>query len=432
MAPLLNQYKLHFHALLAAALRAVEPAEAVKRSFFPADFAEAKRVFVVAAGKAGAAMTEAAVDILGNRLAAGVATVPIPPRHTCERIAFFTGGHPLPDNDSLAAGRAVADMLAQTTEHDLVLALVSGGGSALMELPQPGLTLADLQSTTDALLRCGATIYEINCIRARLSQLKGGGLARLAYPAGVLGLILSDVVGNAFDTVASGLTVPVSSSPADAEAVIDKYYLRSALPNSVLECLKRQDSHEKSAERSPSPRVENRLIACNRVAGEAAAAAANALGFEGIFLADDWQGEAREAGRRFAQLLIDNAGYGPKCLVAGGETTVIVRGSGKGGRNQEAALAAAIAIAGRPNIALAAFATDGVDGPTDAAGAIVTGDTVDRARLLGLDPRLYLDDNNAYAIFSALGDLVMTGPTGTNVNDLLIGLAYSPHERTSD
>ena len=421
--PILNQHRRHFDALRSAALRAVQPAEAVSRCFSPSDFAQAKNVYLVGAGKAGAAMTQAAAYILGDRLTAGVISVPVPPPRDLKRIAFFTGGHPLPNQNSVAAGRAAAELLARTTEQDLVLALISGGGSALLELPQTDLTLADLQSTTDALLRCGATIHEINCIRARLSQLKGGGLGRMAYPARVLGLILSDVVGNAFDTVASGPTAAVSSSPADAEAVIDKYHLQAVLPVSVLKCLKRQVSGEESADSVSLP-VENRLIACNRMAGEAAAAAGNVLGFEGIFVADDWQGEAREAGRRFAQLLIDNSGHGPRCYVVGGETTVAVRGSGKGGRNQEAALAAAIAIAGWPNVALAAFATDGIDGPTDAAGAIVTGDTVDRARLLVLDPQQYLDDNNAYAFFSALGDLTITGPTGTNVNDLLFGLVY--------
>jgi hydroxypyruvate reductase len=423
MAPIFNQHRLHFDALRAAALQAVDPAAAVRRSFSARDFADAKRVFVVGAGKAGFAMTEAVTDILGDRLTAGVVSVLIPPTRTCERVIFIVGGHPVPNIGSITAGRAMADLLAQTTVGDLVIALISGGGSALLELPQPGLSLADLQTTTDALLKCGATIHEINCIRSPLSQLKGGGLVRLAYPARVLGLILSDVVGNALDVVASGPTVPLASSTADARAIIDKYHLHSALPIAVLKCLKQQTSDEKSAYPSPQA-VENRLVACNRLAGEAAVAAAKELGYEGFFLADDLQGEARDVGERFARLLIEKVGHGPKCYVVGGETTVTVRGDGKGGRNQEAALAAAIAIDDRPNIALAAFATDGVDGPTDAAGAVVTGDTVKRAGLLGLDPWHYLEDNNAYSFFSALGDLIITGPTGTNVNDLLFGLVY--------
>ena len=423
MAPIFNQHRLHFDTLWAAALRAVDPAAAVRRSFSVRDFADAKRVFVVGAGKAGVSMTEAVTDILGDRLTAGVVSVPVSPTRICERVIFIVGGHPVPNTGSIAAGQTIADLLAQTTEQDLVLALISGGGSALLELPQPGLSLAELQTTTGALLKCGATIHEINCIRARLSQLKGGGLARLAYPASVLGLILSDVVGNSLDVVASGPTVTLASSAAEARAIVDKYHLQPVLPIAVLECLKQQTSDENSA--YPSPRaIENRLIASNRLAGEASAAAAKELGYESFFLADDWQGEARDVGERFARLLIEKAGHGPKCYVVGGETTVTIRGNGKGGRNQEAALAAAIAVAGRPNIALAAFATDGIDGPTDAAGAVVTGDTVQHADLLGLDPRQYLDDNNAYPFFYALGDLIITGPTGTNVNDLLFGLVY--------
>ena len=423
MLPVFNQHRLHFDALRLAALRAVEPAANVRRSFSNHDFADAKRVFVVGAGKAGVAMTEAAADILGDRLTAGAVSVPVPPSRICERVTFIAGGHPIPNAGSISAGRAMADLLAQTTDGDLVIALISGGGSALLELPKPGLSLADLQTTTDALLKCGATIHEINCIRARLSQLKGGGLARLSYPARVLGLILSDVVGNALDVVSSGPTVPIASSPNEARAIVDKYHLQTVLPIAVLQCLKQQTSDENSAYLS-SRTVQNRLIASNRLAGEAGVAAAKELGYKGFFLADDWQGEAREVGGQFAQLLIDRAGQGPKCFVIGGETTVTVRGRGKGGRNQEAALAAAIAVAGRPNIALATFATDGVDGPTDAAGAVVTGDTVQRGRQLGLDPRQYLDANNAYPFFSALGDLIVTGQTGTNVNDLLFGLVY--------
>jgi glycerate 2-kinase len=454
IVPIFNQHRLHFDALCAAALRAVDPAAAIRRSFSAADFADAKRVFVVGAGKAGVAMTQAAADILGDRLTAAVVSVPVKPTRTCERIVFIAGGHPVPNEGSISAGRAMAELLAQTTDADLVIALISGGGSALLELPHPGLNLADLQNTTDALLKCGATIHEINSIRARLSQLKGGGLTRSAYPARVLGLILSDVVGNNLDVVASGPTVPLSSSTEEPWAIVDKYSLQAVLPIAVLECLKHRPSDEKSARNSnrtlnpskialtpsPSPKgrgevllepinpspqvVENRLVACNRMAGEAAAAVAKELGFEVFFLADDWQGEAREVAERFAQLLIDSAGHGPKCYIVGGETTVTIRGKGKGGRNQEAALAAAMAIAGRSNIALAAFATDGVDGPTDAAGAIVTGDTVKRAGLLGLDPQCYLDDNNSYPLLHALGDLIETGPTGTNVNDLLFGLVY--------
>jgi hydroxypyruvate reductase len=422
----------HLAALRAAALRAVDPASAVRRFFSPADVAGAERVFVVGAGKAGAAMARAAAEILGERLTAGVIAVPQLPTSAAERITFIEGGHPTPTEGTLLAGRAIADLLAQATARDLVVALISGGGSALLELPVEGLALADLRITNQQLLLSGAAVHEINVVRQRLSQLKGGGLARLAYPARVLGLILSDVVGNPLGLIASGPTVPAPASPQAALAVVEKYHLRSALPSAVL---RRLEGVSSSATRaadtsSAAASVDNRLIASNRLAGEAAAAAARELGFVAALIADDWQGEAREAGERFARLVSQKArgqgeGGWPACLIVGGETTVTVRGAGRGGRNQEAALAAALVIDGLPNVVISTFATDGVDGPTDAAGAIVTGDTLARARALGLDPQKHLDDNDSYSFFAALSNLVVTGPTGTNVNDLMFGLVYS-------
>ena len=427
-APRFADHRLHLAELRAAALRAVDPASAVRRSLSPGDFAEAERIFVVGGGKAGIAMAQAAAEILGDRLTSGVVSVPAVPSQTPAGITFVAGGHPTPTGGSLAAGRAIADLLTRTSPCDLVIAMISGGGSALLELPAAGLALADLQATNDALLKSGATINEVNTVRTQLSQLKGGGLARLAYPARLLALILSDVVGNPLPIIASGPTVPSTATKQDALAVIDKYRLRSLLPPVIVHHL----TSPPSASISSVPSIENRLIASNRLAGEAAAVAARALGFAAVFLADDWQGEAREVGRRLAERLVHEAEErGDReaeeksvCLVVGGETTVRVKGAGRGGRNQEAALAAALAIDGLPNLVISTFATDGVDGPTDAAGAIVTCDTVARARALGLDPQKHLDDNDAYSFFAALGDLILTGPTGTNVNDLMFGLVY--------
>lgn len=428
-------HRAHLAALRAAALRAVDPASAVRRFFSSADFADAGRIFVVGAGKAGAAMAQAAAEILGERLTAGVVSVPRLPASAPEQITFVEGGHPTPTAGSLLAGRAIADLLAQASARDLVVALISGGGSALLELPVAGLSLADLQITNHQLLLSGAAVHEINVVRQRLSQLKGGGLARLAYPARVLGLILSDVVGNPLDSIASGPTVPATASPRAALAVVEKYHLRGRLPHTVLQHL--ESALSTSVEFVPS--VDNRLIASNRLAGEAAAAAARELGFEAAYVADDWQGEAREVGKRFAELVTSplssaldrgegggaaKPGRGARGLIVGGESTVTVRGAGKGGRNQEAALAAALVIDGLPNVVVSTFATDGVDGPTDAAGAIAIGDSLARARALGLDPQKYLDDNDSYSFFSTLGDLLLTGPTGTNVNDLMFGLVY--------
>ncbi len=413
--PRFEDHRLHLAALGQAALQAVDPAAAVRRCLTPADLAGAERVFVVGAGKAGVAMARAAAEVVGQHLAAGLVAVPQVPAHGVAGIEFVEGGHPLPTDGSLAAGRAVARLLAQVTPRDLVLALISGGGSALLELPRPGVGLADLQALNTALLKSGAPIHQINLVRQQFSEIKGGGLLRLAYPARVLSLILSDVVGNPLGRIASGPTAPAEGTEVEALAVLETFQLRAALPPRLTQSLLQPRA---AAALAP---VENRLIASNRLAGEAATARARELGFEAIWLADDWQGEAREVGRQFAARLTAPGCY---ALVAGGETTVVVRGRGQGGRNQELALAAALTLAGQPAVALATLATDGVDGPTDAAGAIVTGDTRARARALGLEAQAHLDDNNAYPFFAALGDLVVTGPTGTNVNDLIFGLHY--------
>ncbi|MDD5673597.1 MAG: DUF4147 domain-containing protein [Chitinivibrionales bacterium] len=420
MPPGFSQYQAHLNLLRNAALKAVDPAAAVARFLSGNDFADAKRVFLVGAGKAGVAMAVAASAIAGNRLTRGIVSVPEKQLLKLPHVDFYQGGHPVPNDGSVAAGLAVADLLEKTTADDLVVALISGGGSALLELPCAGLGLQDLQNATSVLLRSGAAIHESNIVRSFLSQIKSGGLLRLAYPARVLGLILSDVVGSKFETIASGPTVPTEHSAEMAQAIIKKYRLSDLLPEAVMSRLlqKRDYAPDKNF------RVENRLIASNRDAGIAAAAAAQKLGFNAAFEADDWQGEAPDIGRKLARLLIDNVDKRPVCRIVGGETTVAVHGAGSGGRNQEAALAAAQIIAGRRDIIISTFATDGVDGPTDAAGATVTGETITRAQALGLDPEKYLENNDSYAFFEALGDLVKTGPTGTNVNDLMFGLGY--------
>lgn len=436
MPPRFEHHRTHLEFLRTAALEAVDPAAAVKRAIAPSDFEKAERVVVVGAGKAGIAMAQAMAEQLGSRLTAGVMSVPVlplppfshalvPHRSHLERMTFIKGGHPIPTEGSLAAGLAIVRLLSDLGPNDLIIALISGGGSALLEWPRPGLGLEDLHATTQALLRCGATIHEINRLRACLSQLKGGGLLRWAYPAPVLGLLLSDVVGNDLGIIASGLTVPMPFSATHVESILQKYALHALLPSRVLDYLKQSEELEAC---SPVTKVENRLIASNRLAAEAAIEKARHLGFAVTFLGDDWQGEARDVGARFAHLLVEHKNehrnQEPRCFVAGGETTVTVRGQGKGGRNQELALAAAMTLAGYPHIVVSTFATDGVDGPTDAAGAIATGDTLARATQLGLSAQHHLDENNATPFFDALGDLVITGPTGTNVNDVLFGMVY--------
>ncbi len=426
--PRFADHPAHVAALHAAALRAVDPAQAVRRWLRPDDFAEAEAVYIVGAGKAGVAMAAAAAEVLGDHLTAGVMSVPRAPARAPARLVFVEGGHPAPTEGTLAAGRKIAALLRRARPGDLVLALISGGGSALLELLQPGLSLDDLRQTNAALLRSGAPIQDVNAVRTCLSQLKGGGLARLAAPARVLALILSDVVGNPLASIASGPTVIAAESawPAALRAV-ERYGLWPELPPAVREYLRvARGPREAPAAAGAAPRVENRLVGANRMAGEAAVAAARELGFAAELLADDWQGEARAVGRRLADRVLRAraAADEPQCLVAGGETTVAVRGAGRGGRNQEAALSAALILAGTPGVAVATLATDGVDGPTDAAGALVTGETLARGRALGLDAQARLDDNDAYPYLQAVGALLITGPSGTNVNDLLLGLAY--------
>ncbi len=296
-----------------------------------------------------------------------------------------------------------------------------------MPLPVGGVSLSDLQIMTDALLRCGATIDEINAIRKHLSQIKGGHLARWAYPAKVVSLILSDVVGNPLDVIASGPTVPDSATFADAVGVVEKYDLTEQLPRSILGHLRRGVEGElPETPKAGDPafdRVDNVVIASNDIAASAALRAAEALGYNAMLLSTYIEGEACEVARVFAAIGREIAVSGrpmtpPACVIAGGETTVTIRGSGLGGRNQELALAAALEIGGLANVLVVALATDGTDGPTDAAGAVVDGTTVLRADEIGLSAAGSLRNNDAYHFFERLGDLLITGPTNTNVNDL--------------
>src|SRR5918912_4049346 len=304
--------------------------------------------------------------------------------------------------------RAIADLLATADQHDLVVCLISGGGSALLTLPVEGVSLDDLQQTTEALLKSGATINEINTVRKHLDDVKGGGLARMARPAPVLTLVLSDVVGNPLDAIASGPSVPDTTTWADAAEVLDRYSLWDAVPASVGERLRAGQAGRLPDTPKPGDplfeRVQTHIVGSNLGACAAAALAAQRLGFQTLVLTTYVEGEAREVARVLAGILreVDASGHPlarPCCLIAGGETTVTVRGSGKGGRNQELALAAATPLRGLRDVLLASVGTDGNDGPTDAAGAWVDGTTLARARSAGLDPAQHLADNDAYTFF---------------------------------
>jgi hydroxypyruvate reductase len=327
----------------------------------------------------------------------------------------------------------MADLLTRTTKRDLVIAVLSGGGSALLTLPAPALTLDDLQQTTHLLLGCGATIVELNAVRKHLSQIKGGGMARLATPASLVSLVLSDVVGDPLDAIASGPTVPDPTTFADAWAVLERHDLVGRVPPAVRERL--EAGVEGRVPDTPKPGdplfrdAWSLIVGSNRLAAEAAVEAARAHGLGSLLLSTFVEGEARQVARVAAALVKELVNYDrplprPACLVWGGETTVTLRGQGRGGRNQELALAAALAMQELPGVALLALGTDGTDGPTDAAGAVATGETITRARSLGLDPIAHLAENDAYPFFDALDDLIRTGPTGTNVNDLLFLFAF--------
>lgn len=414
-----------------AALEAVDPAAAIRRHVHR-DAAELtvadqgydldgyERIFVIGGGKAAMPMASAIANILDERLSEGVVVTKY--EHARGRsvsgIEVIEAGHPVPDENSVRGARAVADLARRATERDLVICLISGGGSALLTLPVEGMTLSDLQALTERLLRSGATINELNAVRKHCSAIKGGHLARLVAPAKLITLVLSDVIGDPLDVIASGPTVPDSTTVADARKVLGRYESRNKA--SVL--------RETPKEGDPIfRRVQNVIVGSNRLAALAAAEKARSLGFNTSLLGVYLEGEAREVANVAAALAKGIRAHGdpippPACLVWGGETTVTVRGEGKGGRNQELALAAALALDGWSDVLVMALATDGTDGPTDAAGAIVTGETIARAREEGLDARAALEANDSYHFFDALDALIRTGPTGTNVNDLLFVL----------
>lgn len=426
--------------LIEAALNAVDPREAVRRFVQVTgdtlrvaereySLGQFDRVFVVGAGKASARMAAAVEELLNDRIERGLV---ITKRRQGSaqpggRIEIVEAGHPTPDEAGWRAAQKMEAMLDPLGERDLVICLISGGGSALLALPAEGVELADLQQLTDHLLRGGATINEMNCVRKHLSRVKGGQLARLAHPATVVSLILSDVVGNPLDVIASGPTAPDSTTFADAWAVLERYNLTDRVSDGIRDRLRAGlagDVPDTPKEGDPIfDSVQNVIVGSNALAAGAAAEAARRQGCNAVVLSTYVEGEAREVGKVLAAVAKECASAGrpvprPACIVAGGETTVTVSGQGTGGRNQELALAAAIALEGWRGVAVVTLATDGGDGPTGAAGAFVTGNTVRRAREQGMDPRAFLWDNDSYAFFRALDDLVITGQTGTNVNDL--------------
>ncbi len=426
-------------ALFHAALQAADPRTAVRRALQREgqtlrvagrayDLTAVRRVFVIGFGKASAAMAQEVEAILGDRLAAGWVSVKYGHLAPVRRIHLHEAGHPLPDANSLSGAAEIVRLVDGARPEDLVICLISGGGSAIVELPVVGISLDDLRTTTDALLRSGAAINELNTLRKHLSQVKGGQLARRSA-APIISLILSDVIGSPLDTIASGPTAPDSTTFADALQVIERRGVRAQLPAGVLAHIERGVRGEipdtPKAQDAVFERVQNVVIADGALACDAALAAAQARGLHAILLSTFVQGEAREVARWFAAIAKEIMASSrpvarPACVLAGGETTVTVRGSGKGGRNQELALAAALELAGLPHALVLSGGTDGSDGPTDAAGALADGTTIARGLARGMDARAFLENNDAYHFFAPLGDLIMTGPTNTNVNDIML------------
>jgi hydroxypyruvate reductase len=403
-------------AMFEAAIAAAQPALSVPRHLPPAPRG---RLVVIGAGKASAAMARAVEDHWQGPLSGLVVTrygYAVP----CERIEIVEAAHPVPD----AAGEAAAQRLLRTvrglTEDDLVLCLISGGGSALLPLPLPGLTLSDKQALNRALLASGATISEMNCVRRHLSAIKGGRLAAACRPARVLNLLLSDVPGDDPIDIASGPTVPDPSTCADALDILRRYGIDA--PPRILSMLESGEGETLKAGDARLPDIETRFIATPQMALEAAARVAREAGLEVHVLGDAIEGEARDVGRTLAGIALQvarrNQPFAPPCvLLSGGETTVTVRGQGRGGRNVEFLLSLGLALHGEPGIHALAGDTDGVDGQEEIAGALLSPDTLTRARAQGLRPRERLDDNDGHGFFEALGDSVVTGPTLTNVND---------------
>jgi glycerate 2-kinase len=386
-----------------------------------------KRVWIVGMGKASAIMAKPLMERLGDRISGGIINVKHGHRYPLTGVRLVEAGHPLPDEAGLRGTQDMIQLLEKTGEEDLVFCLISGGGSALSPAPAADLSLGDKQGVTRKLLDCGATIHEINSIRKHLSQIKGGRLARLAQPATLISLILSDVIGDDLDTIASGPTVPDPSTFYDCLRILARYNLSEVIPHTVLRHLERGargESPESPKDKDPAfQRTQNVVVGSNAQALSAAREKAKQLGYNPLILSSFVEGETREVARVHTAIAKEVLQYGnpvprPACIISGGETTVTMRGNGKGGRNQEFALASALEMEGLEGVLVLSGGTDGTDGPTDAAGAVVSGQTVDRGRQLGLEAEVHLENNNAYPFFHPLGDLIMTGPTLTNVMDL--------------
>jgi hydroxypyruvate reductase len=433
-----RQLRQHALAIFRAGLDAADPTRAVANhvrlngeTMIVAGkryrLSQYRHIFVVGAGKAGATMAKAVERLLGRRITGGLINVKDGHTARLKRIELNECGHPIPDERGVEGARRIAAIVREAEADDLVLCLISGGGSALLPMPAEGISLADKQETTRQLLACGATIHEINAIRKHLSAIKGGQLAALARPATVVALLLSDVIGDDLSVIASGPTAPDESTYHDALDVLDRYLIRGRVPAAVRDRLESGARGEMDETPKRIDNAQNVIAGSNRLAIDAAERKARELGYRTIVLSTTIEGETRDVARMHAAIAREIVMSGrpvrpPACVLSGGETTVTLRGQGLGGRNQEFSLAAALDIRGLSRVVVLSAGTDGTDGPTDAAGAIADSSTLERAVAKGLDAKRTLADNNSYHFFEPLKDLIKTGPTGTNVMDLRIVL----------
>jgi glycerate 2-kinase len=425
---------------LEAALHSVDPKHILKSRLFldnstlkvdrySFSLRKHRNIYVVGGGKASGSMAEALEQILGKRITSGLVNVPYGCEHKTNVIELHGTNHPVPDEAGVEGTRCMLEMVKQARDNDLIICLISGGGSSLMPLPRRGISIADKREITNALLKCGATINEINTVRKHISDFKGGWLAKKAYPTPILNLILSDVVGDPLDSIASGPTVPDPTTFGDAVDVLKRHNLWTRAPKSIRKVL--LDGLNGLLPETPKAgddafrRVYNVVVGNNRTSSLAATEKLKSAALNALLLTATLEGEARHVGGVLASIAQEVAASGnpaprPTGIVTGGETTVTVTGKGKGGRNQELVLGAVTKLKGLDGAVLASLSTDGVDGPTDAAGAIVDGQTLTRAADAGLVPEEFLFENDSYRFFSRLGDLIFTGSTGTNVNDLSV------------
>ncbi len=438
-----QQLRQHAQEIFAAGLRAVDPIAAILRHVrldgalltvgsAQYDLDAYRNIYVVGGGKAGASMAQAVEEIVGDRITTGWVNVKYAHLAPTRLVTIHEAGHPVPDEAGAHGVRQIIRLLEQATPDDLVICLISGGGSALLPAPAQGITLEEKRTVTTLLLRCGATINDMNAIRKHISAIKGGQLARIAAPATVISLILSDVIGDPLDTIASGPTVPDTFTYADCLKVFERFHLLEQLPRSVRERIMQGVRGEIADTPKPGDpafeKTRNLIIASNIQAAQAAAAQARAFGYHTMILSTSIEGEAKAVAKVHTAILQEIVRTGnplprPACIISGGETTVTIQGDGLGGRNQEFVLAAVSDIAGCAEVVVLSAGTDGTDGTTDAAGAMADGHTLRRAQEQGLEPSAFLAKNDSYHFFEALGDLLQTGPTNTNVMDLRILLA---------